>query len=247
MHIVKETSPVVTPSPCLLSFGARTLIAHLRAALPFVSTDKTRPHINALLLDVAPKFARFVATDSHTIWIAGAPTKEQSGTDTRIVPAADVKRLLKSLDRKGPDVSIAFTQTGLSVVQGPTHLDIRQPPGVTFPPYAQVLPTVLVRNAARVPTAVNGAYLGRAGGSFALLAELQQARVCGVIVDNGAGELDPVIVTSPAVAGAIAILMPMRSADLAAVTLASLRGCSVADVKDAPAPETSRPRKKKSA
>jgi len=219
---------------------------NLKAALRAASTDPTRTNQQCVRieLDTESQVARFVATCGHWIWIneiavsgdvAGVDDKGRklyaAGESTIVhIASDDVKDILKALEKSKKAQSWELqidtakrTVRQLSKEVGYSQLDI------TFPPYAQIVPAVVLNKAPAM--SYDPAYLAAVSESFADVAAT--AKSIGVKIEPTGGELDPVVITSPSAGRALVVLMPRRQDGGAASLLVHYRAAKTQSGKAA--------------
>lgn len=204
----------------IATFKTADFVANLKAALLAACEDVTRPWMCCIRIELAADVARFVATNGHWLWCSETNYREIIGVDalgkkehgtstaTVMIPLADVKAILKGLDKgkkaAGWDVDLDtsgnVSQLGKPITFAPVKED-------RFPPYAQVIPAVVV--ATKHAIAFDPTYIGDVMAAFREVSS--NPKSCGVVFEQTGGDLDPVVVTSDK-STALAVLMPRRHA-----------------------------------
>lgn len=201
----------------IATFKTPNLVSNLKAALLAACTDETRAHLCCIRIELADGVARFVATNGHWLWVNEAHYAEIVGVDdkgkkvsgtssaTVHVSLSGVKAILKGLEKGKKaaawdvelDTSGAVRQLGQSVAF--KSLD------VVFPPYAQVIPAVVVQG--KDVMTYDPTYIADVMAAFSEVSS--NPKSCGICVEPSGGAMDPVVVTSDT-STALAVLMPRR-------------------------------------
>lgn len=125
-----EGAPTTTISASVL--GA--LVAKVIGA---ISTDESRPHLNAMLFEWEGTTVRAVSTDGHRLHLAET-TVEGVGNLTMLIPLSGVNQI-KKLCEAADTVSIGRTGSNAFFTAGGFTLAVKLV-DATFPPYRQVIP-----------------------------------------------------------------------------------------------------------
>ncbi|MBI5836375.1 MAG: DNA polymerase III subunit beta [Candidatus Eisenbacteria bacterium] len=107
-----------------------------------VSTDETRPALGGILVQVADKEIRFVATDGHRLakaYAAGAFPVEKKEPREAIVPPKALVPVAAWAVESGSDVEMDISASAATFRVGPTTLTTRLLQG-PFPNFEQVIP-----------------------------------------------------------------------------------------------------------
>jgi len=204
----------------IATFKTADIVSNLKAALLAASEDTTRPHIACVRLELSAGVARFVSTNGHWLWVNECHFAEIAGVDdkgkrilgtsdaTMHVSVDDVRRILKSLEKgkkaESWDVGI---DTGGNASQLGRSISFKAL-DVTFPPYAQVIPAVVV--ASSEVTTFDPTYIADITAAFLEVAN--NPKKCGITIEASGGALDPAVWTSDA-SSALVVLMPYRGPD----------------------------------
>lgn len=202
----------------IATFKTADFVANLKAALLAACEDTTRPWMCCIRIELAAGVARFVATNGHWLWVNETHYIEITGTDEKgkktfgtstaivMIPLADVRSILKGLEKgkKAAAWDLDLDTSG-HVQQVSTRLSFKPVVEDKFPPYAQVIPAVVVQ--ATDPIALDPKYIGDVMAAFSEVSS--NPKSCGVVFEPSGGKLDPVVVTSDT-SSALAVLMPRR-------------------------------------
>ncbi len=203
----------------VFTFPANVLISHLKAALRFVSSDESRPHIACLRIERHGREIRFMATDGFRMWMASAYEKDLRETHDPIhIARADAIRLAtKMLDKRGGEISILTCPNfDITVRQGDNvstfkGVDLARKE-LEYPPFARFLVPMVSESTPRLAISINGDYLADAAASFADICDAETLKKDGscIRIFPGASVYDPVTV-SAVNTPAIALIMPTGS------------------------------------
>ncbi len=209
----------------------------VKATLLFVSTDETRPHLNAIRFEIqtpekGEASLRLIATDGHRMFaceiaIHDVDPKKFAAVDPRgfLLARKDAALVVRAAAANGklyPDnMPLAFglkdgTFAGVTVPRVEAQ----------FPPYAQVLPDLatMIANPGKVPPAASATYFAETceafniyGAAIAVTEPKKKGKPATSpdqanpsIVTLTSGEMDPIVFVSEALPRALAIVMPMR-------------------------------------
>jgi len=206
----------------IATFKTADFASNLKAALLAASDDTTRPHLSCIRIELTEGVARFIATNGHWLWVNETYYAEIVGTDdkgkkvlgtsdaTIHVPADDVKRILKTLEKgkKAESWDVVLDTSG-TVSQLGRSISFK-PLDVVFPLYAQVIPAAVV--ASLEVTTFDPAYIADITAAF--LEVSNNRKKCGITIEASGGALDPAVWTS-CTSSALAVLMPFRGPDKA--------------------------------
>jgi hypothetical protein len=213
----------------IATFKTADFVANLKAALLAACEDTTRSWMCCIRIELAAGVARFVATNGHWLWVNETHYAEVTGTDEKgkktfgtssavvMIPLADVRGILKGLEKskKAAAWDLDLDTSG-HVQQVSTRLSFTPVKEDKFPPYAQVIPAVVV--APKDVIALDPKYIGDVMAAFSEVSS--NPKSCGVVFEQSGGNLDPVVVTSDT-SSALAVLMPRRTNKSAASGLIS--------------------------
>lgn len=219
----------------IATFKTPDLVSNLKAALLAACEDLARVHMCCVRIELANGLARFVATNGHWLWLNDVPFFEVVGIDAagkRVLGTSsavvqihrdDVKAILKALEKgkKAATWDVELDTAG-SVNQLGKRIAFK-PAETVFPPYAQILPTVVCERDAAIVT-YEPAYLADIGAAFAEVSS-SPSNSGGVCIQPTGGDQDPVVITSDK-STALAVLMPRRhsSKPYGAAIVARYRG-----------------------
>lgn len=131
--------PTLSDTGKSIKINSATLLRLLSGTLYAVSTDETRQHMNAALLEVEGGSLRMVATDSHKLAYVDAPGKVDVANCATLIPLSallEIKRLCETVD----DEDVTLTEEGphLFVDVGGFRFSAKLT-GSQFVPYRQVI------------------------------------------------------------------------------------------------------------
>lgn len=125
-----ESAPTTTLS-------AATLAKLIGAVHNAISTDETRPHLNAMLLEWEGTTVRAVSTDGHRLHLAEVKV-DGEGSMSMLIPLSGVN-LVRKLCEAGDTLVIAQHGASAFFRSGTAELSVKLV-DATFPPYRQVIP-----------------------------------------------------------------------------------------------------------
>lgn len=153
----EDFKAVAFPGGAHVTVKAGALLALIAKTQPSISTDVTRPALNAALIEWSPGEMRMVATDGHRLMLASSPADQIEGRGAVLIPLPAVSVLKRLCSELGVDDEIAITPTEQVV-----YFTVGVTVGVTvvasglvdatFPAYDQVIPKSYERRV-RVPRA----------------------------------------------------------------------------------------------
>lgn len=132
-----------------VEFDAETLRTILGRVGPSMSTDDTRPHLNAALLEVGGGTTRAVSTDGHRLTLADAP----HAGDLRVLIPAKGATEIRKLAERGTTVTLSANERFVFARTADVELACKLV-DAQFPAYQQVIPTATPRTVATVNRAV---------------------------------------------------------------------------------------------
>jgi hypothetical protein len=177
----------------------------LSAVALAASTDKTRPHLNAVLVRVRSNVLDVVATNGHVI--AHYAAKLECEDCEVLIPLATVEKIAKA-SRKAMTVSIDPNACKATVYG--SVFEWTKVAATTFPPFEQVIPARgIVPDAKLEGFAIATEYLVLAGKMFGLLAKSKK-RSDGVYLELPKDDLSPIVCSSASVPELVLVVMPMR-------------------------------------
>ena len=129
--------------------NAAALLRALKACLKHASTDATRPHLNAVLVEASAERFRCCATDGHRLIRYDLPPPSDAQPGTALLPrdvaerfattlATTLKLTLKGL--RAETFAELHVVDKLATLSGPGCSTTGDVSSETFPPYAQVIP-----------------------------------------------------------------------------------------------------------
>lgn len=200
----------------MISLTSPKLRFLLRAVLPAVSTDVTRPHLACIQIVARDGWVEATSTDGHRLHRARVKWQpvshdapEPSPIGTFLVGRSAAEAALKALPavkRKEITPVVTISPTGLETPTGAVRF-----PTITeqFPDVDRVIPGT--HASAAISCGVNPGYVGEAAEACALVCE----RVAGLIWHQPESGLDPIKLTAEgyvddAKADVLCVIMPMR-------------------------------------
>ena len=200
-------APTVTTSDAMfVAPDNKALAKTLTAAGLAMSSDGTRPHLCALLIEILPTGqVALVATDGHRLHRVIIPVQDIGDARQILLHAADVKALVKLLRSAPKETPVRFSADlrTVTIKIGDT-VCMYKLNDENFPPYLKVIPNLANDREPCNRIGVHSAYM------------IDGLKACG-ITDSGTklnlgGDLDPMVLESdsPEIAEVTVVIMPMR-------------------------------------
>lgn len=139
--------PVTPPVGDIMSrfvIGSESLKAIVSRVIAVASPNETRPHINAVCLEITANGTKAIATDGHRLHVCDGPPAlntrfpAEIHTITEIVPLSAMSLVLDSLDGQS-DVVFEIGSVFAAVVIGETSIKYKRVAAAYFP-WRQIVP-----------------------------------------------------------------------------------------------------------
>lgn len=121
--------------------GAKELSTALSRALPAVSNDVTRAHVNSALVEVAEGTITVVSTDGHRLSLYDAPCPADELKV--LIPKAAAISIVDLLSGLDGDATVRATASRIHIAIGNVEFSAALTTSAAFPPYRQVIPHAL--------------------------------------------------------------------------------------------------------
>ena len=192
-----------------LEISNQTLRAALVAAIPHVSEDWTRPHLNSVCVSVREGKLTICATDGHRLARWDENT-DAIGTFEILIPLDAAKTIAKFTAEKGivdPMTTLLHDGKTLTVKRHERSATF-QTVDAKFPMFEEVMPRSIGNTR---PSLFNAEYMADACKAFKDASKVLGLKENAALFFEATGENDPCLFTSEQITQLRVVIMPQRS------------------------------------